>query len=158
MKRESFMVIKASKYLLYLILLAGSILWQCKAEEFEVEGKLVFTVGTNINTPVFSRYKVQKKNDFWTIEVKNDPYYPFIEKSIIGSDNTNLYQLDIYKSDSVAANKTVNCNGFVKIATVPDYDYHHFTKLWLVYASSSYLNQQIGKSRLPCSIIRPKSE
>lgn len=137
------------------------------ANGFEADGELHFTIGTN--KPIDSKFKVQISGCAWAISVSDDPYYPFLEDSVIASDGTNLFQIDVFKDtpDPYATNQNglpspqsapqVNRNGYARTGSVPDYNHHHNSQLWLAFASACYL-RNAATNRLPCTVLRPQDE
>ncbi len=157
--------------ILLLFLFLVTVMNRCKADGFETVGELHFFIGTN--EPVKSKFKVQVNSCNWLIQVSDDPYYPFLEESMIASDGTNLFQVDVFKDkpDPYATNKIelassggktlrapqVNWIANVKIGNVPDYNHHHNSLLWLAFASGCYLSHT-ATNQLPCVVVRPRNK
>lgn len=135
----------------------------CSATGFEAKGQLLFQIGTN--QPLRSKICVQVDSCSWAIRVSDDPYFPFLEESVISSDGTNLFQIDVFKPKLSATNhggvknqpvQTVNWIANVRTGNVPDYDYHHNSHLWFAFGSQCYL-RQTTTDRLPCILMRPRN-
>lgn len=154
-----------------LLLAVAGVAGSSKAAGFESAGELRFFNGTN--APVKSKFRVQVNSCSWSIQVSEDPYYPFLEESTIACDGTNLFQVDVFKSkpDPFPTNKTdpassgggspggqqVNWIATVKTGNVPDYDSHHNSALWLAFAAGCQLNQTAA-NQLPCEILHPRNK
>ncbi len=138
----------------------------CAASGFWAEGELHLVLGTN--QPITSRFRVEVDGCKWSIRITEDPYYPFLEESVLACDGTDLFQMDVFKLElkgppgagSNAPNRPpaipqVNRMATVRTGNVPDFDYHHNSSLWLVFGSGCYL-KTAPPNDLPCVVLHPR--
>lgn len=123
------------------------------------EGELSFHVGASARS-FQSFFRVETSGCKWSIQIREDPYFPFLEESLLASDGTNLFQLDRFSEAAAVGQRTnryprVNWNGTVRTGQLPDFDYHHNSSLWLVFASGCYLRAS-PPNALPGVLLRPR--
>jgi hypothetical protein len=137
------------------------------AREFTVVGELTYAHGTNAEPTATAGFTVMVKDCCWQIIMTHDTTTPFLDSHSVGSDGTDIYELELYNDTvfgqqaspqaiSKVPSRTYG-HGYVYPGTIPNYNPFLVNQLWFAYASGCYVNN-LTTNRLTCTLLHPKNK